>query len=345
MNQSRRRPPSVGFECSETVEDGRAVKTVQFRCTVPNHSSYNYQSPLFFHCRDHSCGVLLQEEVKEGTNAATTKPCTDMKPEAQSDDCEDYAVDPNFFDPGYTLAGRTGFQVWAGSRLAVEALLWPQKDFDCERLKHLQQRISEGARVLELGSGIGVVGTNLANTGAEVLLTDLSTVVDNATYSNILLNKSDSPNYQERPAWLGRQCVRIGSGWAMTASVDWTRPLVEQLSACQREAIDVVIASDCVWLVSMLDALLNIVASVFDSSKQSRPSLLLSFQRRDAAGGDNSEIFATMNRVLAAVNDRQWSVDCLAWTQVEVGTDTSEVFLFEARPPTAEVGVISPVRS
>eukprot|EP00957_Ditylum_brightwellii_P064268 4877192-Ditylum_brightwellii.AAC.1 len=39
----------------------------------------------------------------------------------------DRAVDPNFFDTGYALAGHTGFQVWAGSQLCLETLTFPQE--------------------------------------------------------------------------------------------------------------------------------------------------------------------------------------------------------------------------
>ena len=32
-------------------------------------------------------------------------------------------MDPNFFNVGYTAAGRTGFQIWVGSCVMMETLL------------------------------------------------------------------------------------------------------------------------------------------------------------------------------------------------------------------------------
>jgi hypothetical protein len=105
-DDSRFRPPSIGFECSETIaddddnnEDEFGLSVITFTCTL-----LNTDKKLSFACREPSCGVLINDEV------AATKP-------------ETGAMDPNFFDSGYTLAGRTVFQVWSGSRLLVEALM------------------------------------------------------------------------------------------------------------------------------------------------------------------------------------------------------------------------------
>jgi hypothetical protein len=77
-------------------------------------------------------------------------------------DTELTAVDPNFFEQGYSLAGRTGFQVWAATRLMLECLLYPL-DGDCDRLTTIQRDIqSSKKKILELGSGVGVVSLSIA---------------------------------------------------------------------------------------------------------------------------------------------------------------------------------------
>ena len=83
----------------------------------------------------------------------------------------------------------------------------------------------------------------------------------------------------------------------------------------------------------MLDALLDTVQGVFEISKKS-PTFIMSFQRRDASGGDGSALFTTVERVLASVGDRGWSFDCLAWRPVQLGDGEGdkEVFIFEIRP-------------
>lgn len=85
---SRLRGPPKGFQCGENVEEGE-VGSVNFYFTLPDGAR------LDFSCRGRSVGVLLKNE-----------------PDVADEELEsEIAVDPFFFDDGYTLAGRTGFQV------------------------------------------------------------------------------------------------------------------------------------------------------------------------------------------------------------------------------------------
>jgi phospholipid N-methyltransferase len=62
-----------------------------------------------------------------------------------------------------------------GTRLLIESLLFPLPD-DNDRLVAIQKEINseQGKNILELGAGVGVVGTILAAaTKCKVLLTDL----------------------------------------------------------------------------------------------------------------------------------------------------------------------------
>ena len=62
-----------------------------FYCNLPGQSQSN--TKLEFNCREPSCGALERDE----------------KAAKLADD--DYTVDPNFFDVGYSMAGSTGFKV------------------------------------------------------------------------------------------------------------------------------------------------------------------------------------------------------------------------------------------
>ena len=314
-DNSRFRPPSVGFECSETMTDDNnedefdGLSVITFTCTLPDTDK-----KLSFACREPSCGVLINGEM------AATKP-------------ETGAMDPNFFDAGYTLAGRTGFQVWPGSRLLVEALMWPYKG-DCDRLQEWQERLMNTEKplhVIELGAGVGMVGSCLANSGAHVVMTDLPTLVAHSIEPNLIRNSMGSN--EKCPEWLQSiSAVKIGHGWAAATSLDWTVPVEQQISTHMLSNIDVVVASDCVWLVSMLDALLDTVAGIFRHSPHAK--LLMSFQRRDSAQGNASSMFTTVDRVLADIKDRGWTVDCLTWRQVVYNkNDGKEVFVFEIGLP------------
>ena len=192
-------PPSLEFVCREpscgalildndNVEDDDSQENE----TDPNHRRNNTS--------ETSAVDLLrkQEEDEQEENYGT------------------HVVDPNFFDAGYTMAGTTGFKVWTGSRLLIETLVagpWfgspsslpetvvpqqpPQNNsHNCHRnlrrLHEIQQRLQQDkhpVRILELGAGVGLVGTYLAAaTGAEVLLTDLPTLVEHAIVPNLYRN-------------------------------------------------------------------------------------------------------------------------------------------------------------
>jgi predicted nicotinamide N-methyase len=343
---SQLRPASEGFHCHETLllqkqaddndddewDDGEIImntigQVVMFQCTLPEKGKF-----LTFQCLEPSCGVLMEQEE----SAATEKE-------------EDGAMDPFFFDPGYTLAGKTGFQVWPGSRLLVEALTFPRNHekplllplvplvplvpSDFPPLRNWQQRLAKGARVLELGSGVGVVGASLAAAGAHVLLTDLKTLVQHSTQPNLERNASTTTSTAPPPAWLPSNAVPIGSGWAASTAVDWTIPLDEQLEDAERvmENVEVIIASDCVWLVNMMEPLFETVDCVFRRNPNAK--LLLSFQRRDPKDtSTSSSMFTTVDRVLTTMMEqRKWSVHCLAWRPIHQ-SDPKEVFLFEATP-------------
>ena len=253
----------------------------------------------------------------------------------------------------YALAGKTGFQVWPGTRLAVDALIFPRAG-DSLSLQKWQRRVDvrqrgnnrDGFRVLELGAGVGVVGASLAVMGAQVLLTDLADLVKDSLHPNLVQNSnnyqattiSSGPAENESPPdWLQLQstpAVAVGKGWTAATALDWNKPLEDQLTEEQCN-VDLVVACDCVWLVSMLQGLFSTVDAIFETSENNSnlrsrrsPRLLLSFQRRD------SDMFTTVDQVLDEIMTHNWSVECLAWYPVSYDDEgesntEKEVFLFE----------------
>ncbi|KAL3763870.1 hypothetical protein ACHAW5_000416 [Stephanodiscus triporus] len=329
LMQGPQRHQSEGFHCGESIERENGIAYVIFRCNLPPgplDDDTKAKTTLEFRCRGPSCGALEAEE-----DAAVL-------------DEEDRAVvDPNFFDPGYSMAGSTGFKVWSGSRFAIESLAWPRDD-DCARLRDVQRRLRSGANVIELGSGVGVVGTYLGACGSNVLTTDLPTLVEEAINVNLARNGRIAPppssdGGSSCPGWLGMDGTRIGNGWVAAAPLDWTRSLEGQLTPEAASSVDLVVASDVVFLTSMLKALLDTVDSIFEASSTNGPSFVLCFQRRDAAD-DDCATFTTATGVIDAAKRRGWSVDCLAWRPLTVRKETngivlddeSEVFVFEIMP-------------
>ncbi|EJK55008.1 hypothetical protein THAOC_25308 [Thalassiosira oceanica] len=83
---SRKRPVVEGFKCHETSRRENGLLTVLFHATLPTcHQEAIRLSSLSFDCREPSCGAL-----EDGEEAVLL-----------SD--EDYQVDSNFFDNGYSL--------------------------------------------------------------------------------------------------------------------------------------------------------------------------------------------------------------------------------------------------
>ncbi len=122
---SKFRPSPKEFQCGEELEDGGGIigrTGVSFFCTLPKNKESGEgddgKSPddnrLTFTCRDRSSGVLESEESA----------ITNDEFEATQNAC---SVDPFFFDEGYTLAGRTGFQVWSVSE--SQKLEWMTRFF------------------------------------------------------------------------------------------------------------------------------------------------------------------------------------------------------------------------
>ena len=107
----------------------------------------------------------------------------------------DGRLDPHFFEKGYELEAKTGFKVWPGSRLILQALLSPSGGSEFGRLKYWQERLlnsSKPLNILELGAGIGVVGGSLAAAGADVLMTDLSVLTKYGMSPNLMRNENPS---------------------------------------------------------------------------------------------------------------------------------------------------------
>jgi predicted nicotinamide N-methyase len=349
-------PPTIGFVCGESTttfsssDDDEGVQSkssnnsntdsedsddetsplpVTFNCAFPTTgkdgaSFRRYQ--FSFGCRRPSHGVLTAEETK-----------------IEEGGFDDSVGDPNFFDKGYTLAASTGFCVWAGARFMLDSLV--SASTSEPTLTMWQRRMEAGARVIELGAGVGLLGTGLAAAGAQVLMTDLPSLVDYAIRPNIRRNAKQlfDEDHDEPasllpaapPQWLAEagggssnEVRKIGKGWAAATPLDWSQPLCTQIHKDQLQAIDVIVASDCAWLPELLDMQIGIVAELFENGAS---SFLMAFQRRDRNVG--STIFTSIDHLLQVVQERKWTISNIAWRPVTLadGTET-DVRVIEIKP-------------
>lgn len=268
----------------DTDDDEDMHYPVTFHITLPSKTVR-----LNFYCRDRSSGVLLPTE-----SALSTK------------DEGDNMNDPFFFEKGFYLEAKTGFQPWPGSRLMIEA-------FTCmknERMTYWQKRLtSSDLDILELGAGIGLVGTCLAAAGANVLLTDLPVLVEHGIIGNLKRNKTH---------------FDVGSAKAQV--LDWLKPISEQLS--NDTSFDVIVACDCLFLRKLIDPLLNVISDLFHQSSKNSPKLLFTYERRNMMG-----VFIGLEELLERIKYKGWSVECLAWRTIPVeGDGEHKLYLFEVTP-------------
>ena len=300
---------------------------------------------LNFNCRDKSSGVLIASE-----------------PIVNKEDTYDGPSDPFFFEKGFYLEAKTGFQVWPGSRLMVEVFTCSSSSAgDHEEvhgmMKHLKDQLSLGGRlnVLEVGAGIGVVGSCLAAAGANVLITDLPVLVKHGIGPNLRRNgransiriddgEEECDHRQQLcPKFLIDTCasettatddtasldaVKLGKGWAKSAVLDWFKPVEGQLPLSTTSDIDVIVACDCIFLRKLADPLLTTIATIFEHSSAKNPKFFFTFQRRNMLG-----LFIQLEELLDMIEERGWSVECVAWRDVEVEDDgIHQNYLFQVTP-------------
>lgn len=199
---------------------------------------------------------------------------------------EEYEVDPNFFEVGYTLAASTGYlRVWEGSEILTNFMVCNDK----------MQKLIRNRRVIELGSGSGLLGLAAAALGGHVLLTDLTFLVEDVLRRNIKQNENVSRTEQLNVneistknstdaccAWPGSLCV--GSGSATTQALDWTKsidvqsPSDDNMLYHDPRRAEIILAAECVWLRDLVLPFVNTVIQLMHG--QYRPKCILSFRDR-----------------------------------------------------------------
>lgn len=217
---------------------------------------------------------------------------------------EDF-VDPDFFDPGYSVAASTGHVMWEGSWALIRLLRDEPAGALCECLR--------GRRVVELGAGTGLLGLCMAARGAHVLLTDVQPVVEGTLKGNVARNSGGGVEGGDgapeavgaRGGWVG--AVPVGEGSACAATLDWDEPVGEQCEGGNDPRLaEVVVASECIWLQDLLEPFLATALALMRGP--SRPTCLLCFRERAREG---SSVFQNLEQVLGAFKTNGCDVSVL----------------------------------
>jgi hypothetical protein len=222
----------------------------------------------------------------------------------------DFAIDPYFFDDGYSVAGTTGFvRVWEGA------------DIFSTKFLSQERKLYENKNVVELGSGVGLCGLVCAFLGAaRVTLTDLPSVVEGILIHNIEQNKITG----ERPSEESCCWVRVGSSFARGVALNWEKPLsCECLTVSEKEedSIDVIIAAECIWLADLIECFCETLNLLFEREFLLRKRFPKCFiASRDRSSRD-SKIFASEELVESCFKKFGLSFEIINYYPSVIDTD------------------------
>lgn len=123
-----------------------------------------------------------------------------------------------------------------GQKMGVGACLWDGALLLAAYLISQPQYKYVGARCIELGAGVGLVGMALAKLGARVTITDIEKVMP-LCEANIKANK------------LPDRATAGGGGWAEGEELEWGKPgWMQRVKALADPPPDIVLAADCCYI-------------------------------------------------------------------------------------------------
>ena len=209
--------------------------------------------------------------------------------------------DPYFFEADYSVAASTGMLMWEGSWAAIELLRAGTRPGGAPRWF---ADLVRGKRVVELGSGIGLLGLCVAAAGAHVLMTDVPSVVECTLGPNVLASGPEVTAPSEPSAAVTAAGVssvpwanarQAGTGTASAQALDWWQAVSEQSEPNDPMQADVILAAECVWLRELIDPFVETVLTLMKAPQ--RPICVLAFRDRSKA---TSETFSSLSLVLGA---------------------------------------------
>ncbi|XP_053606014.1 protein N-lysine methyltransferase METTL21D-like [Plodia interpunctella] len=146
----------------------------------------------------------------------------------------------------------------------VNCVVWDASLVLAKYLETMSQNRADflsGTKVLELGSGLGVVGLTAATLGAQVTLTDLPEALP-LLRLNINENKS-----------------KIGSmgGYAIAESLVWG----DATSDILKEEFDMIVLADCIYYEEAIDPLVQTLQHL-NNTINKKPTIYLTQELRDS---------------------------------------------------------------
>ena len=190
-------------------------------------------------------------------------------------------------------------------------VLHPRPTSDLAKL--LQRSSTQGLSVLELGSGCGITGLQIADlcSGSTVLLTDLPEAMD-------ILNR----NVQ-----FAQPISSVGK--VTTTILDWDEPLPQVIA---KQRFDLVILSDCTYNSDSIPGLVRTLSSVATSS----PDALIAVSLK--ARHDSEAIFFELMAGAEFIETEYTVISLPDRYRRETGQDLEVVGVYVYRSRTTPVG-------
>ncbi|EDQ92459.1 uncharacterized protein MONBRDRAFT_5028 [Monosiga brevicollis MX1] len=261
-----------------------------------------------------------EEEIPEFKEVAVTLATGERVAVLRRNIEEDLQVDASFFDEDYTVAAATGCSVWEGS---YYMLAWWQEE---------AQAALRSCKVLELGSGTGLLGLAIATLGARTLLTDVKSVVREMLDMNIARNsaygtdapESKAPDGSAQCSWPGPATCAVGHGWAAARPLDWTVSLEKQfpLQEGHPADADVLIGAETVWLKELIEPYVVTVVALLEAHRQRHGTEMACYMCYRNRGTQTSTTFATTEELMAALRERGCVVTTVAEGVTEYAPDS-----------------------
>ena len=171
--------------------------------------------------------------------------------------------------------------------------------------------LRRGIRVLELGAGTGVVGITAAMMGANVLLTDLPSVVEDSLLTSIAHN---SERVYGHVVGIGnpwhKEAQRVGNGTCYATALDWEKSITENSAETGFEfcnKLEVILSSESVWLKELIKPFV----STFSELLKHRDSPVVGYMCTRDRTSHTSKYFANPNEVVHALESNGCKVDLL----------------------------------
>eukprot|EP01127_Copromyxa_protea_P022187 TRINITY_DN7863_c0_g1_i1.p1 TRINITY_DN7863_c0_g1~~TRINITY_DN7863_c0_g1_i1.p1 ORF type:complete len:263 (-),score=52.91 TRINITY_DN7863_c0_g1_i1:36-803(-) len=188
------------------------------------------------------------------------------------------AIGAGFFDSSYTVAGSTGNSVWEGCWVMMEFL----------KKSNLKEEFV-GNKIVELGSGTGLLGLYLSALGAHMLCTDLPTVVTGIMNTNVTSNSKELD--VQNKGWNSARSVGLNGGSIATMPIDWTVDLANQVTTNDPRDADFVIAVETVWLKELIKPFVTTFKSLLKKDKAGYFAFLDRSKETSTTFASTSELF------------------------------------------------------